>query len=49
MQSKRDQVQAHTFMMGRLSSGLLTADPDAPESPWDAPPAGWCSACWSPS
>ncbi|GAA2993264.1 type VII secretion protein EccB [Streptomyces fulvorobeus] len=33
MQSKRDQVQAHTFMMGRLSSGLLTADPDAPESP----------------
>ncbi|MFE4690590.1 type VII secretion protein EccB [Streptomyces sp. NPDC056749] len=33
MQSKRDQVQAHTFMMGRLSSGLLTADPDAAESP----------------
>lgn len=33
MQSKRDQVHAHTFMMGRLSSGLLTADPDAPESP----------------
>ncbi|QNE78958.1 type VII secretion protein EccB [Streptomyces finlayi] len=33
MQSKRDQVQAHAFMMGRLSSGLLTADPDAPESP----------------
>ncbi|MFD4763281.1 type VII secretion protein EccB [Streptomyces sp. NPDC058439] len=33
MQSKRDQVQAHSFMMGRLSSGLLTADPDAPESP----------------
>ncbi|PWS46498.1 type VII secretion protein EccB, partial [Streptomyces sp. ZEA17I] len=33
MQSKRDQVQAHGFMMGRLSSGLLTADPDAPESP----------------
>ncbi|MGV9389271.1 type VII secretion protein EccB [Streptomyces olivaceus] len=33
MQSKRDQVQAHSFMMGRLSSGLLTASPDAPESP----------------
>lgn len=33
MQSKRDQVHAHTFMMGRLSSSLLTADPDAPESP----------------
>lgn len=33
MQSKRDQVHAHSFMMGRLSSGLLTADPDAPESP----------------
>ncbi|MFE2633097.1 type VII secretion protein EccB, partial [Streptomyces sp. NPDC059374] len=33
MQSKRDQVHAHTFMMGRLSSGLLMADPDAPESP----------------
>ncbi|MGQ5577572.1 type VII secretion protein EccB [Streptomyces sp. ZS0098] len=33
MQSKRDQVQAHSFMMGRLSSGLLTGDPDAPESP----------------
>jgi len=33
VQSKRDQVQAHSFMMGRLSSGLLTADPDAPESP----------------
>ncbi|MYR60270.1 type VII secretion protein EccB, partial [Streptomyces sp. SID625] len=33
MQSKRDQVQAHGFMMGRLSSGLLLADPDAPDSP----------------
>lgn len=33
MQSKRDQVHAHTFMMGRLSSSLLMADPDAPESP----------------
>ncbi|KAA0942288.1 type VII secretion protein EccB [Streptomyces apricus] len=33
MQSKRDQVHAHTFLMGRLSSSLLMADPDAPESP----------------
>jgi len=33
VQSKRDQVQAHGFMMGRLSSGLLLADPDAPDSP----------------
>lgn len=33
MQSKRDQVHAHSFMMGRLSSGLLMADADAPESP----------------
>ncbi|MFD8263249.1 type VII secretion protein EccB [Streptomyces griseoluteus] len=33
MQSKRDQVHAHSFIMGRLSSGLLMADPDAPESP----------------
>ncbi|MFE6904683.1 type VII secretion protein EccB, partial [Streptomyces sp. NPDC057717] len=33
MQSKRDQVQAHTFVMSRLTSGMLLADPDAPESP----------------
>lgn len=33
MQSKRDQVQAHSFVMGRLSTGLLLASPDAPESP----------------
>ncbi|MFB7054894.1 type VII secretion protein EccB [Streptomyces vinaceus] len=33
MQSKRDQVQAHAFVMGRLTSGMLLADPDAPESP----------------
>ncbi|MFE1834000.1 type VII secretion protein EccB [Streptomyces sviceus] len=33
MQSKRDQVQAHAFVMNRLSSGMLLADPDAPESP----------------
>ena len=33
MQSKRDQVQAHMFLMGRLTSGMLRSDPDAPESP----------------
>ncbi|MER5888279.1 type VII secretion protein EccB [Streptomyces sp. NPDC001941] len=33
MQSRRDQVQAHMFVMGRLTSGMLRADPDAPESP----------------
>ncbi|MCL6675206.1 type VII secretion protein EccB [Streptomyces panaciradicis] len=33
MQSKRDQVEAHVFMMSRLSSGMLLSDPDAPESP----------------
>ncbi|MGW2278234.1 type VII secretion protein EccB [Streptomyces sp. NPDC001770] len=33
MQSKRDQVQAHLFLMNRLSSGLLRANPDDPESP----------------
>ncbi|WP_299531689.1 type VII secretion protein EccB [uncultured Streptomyces sp.] len=33
MQSRRDQVQAHMFVMGRLTSGMLRTDPDAPESP----------------
>ncbi|MCZ4101423.1 MULTISPECIES: type VII secretion protein EccB [Streptomyces] len=33
MQSRRDQVQAHMFVVGRLTSGMLRADPDAPESP----------------
>lgn len=33
MQNKRDQVQAHLFLMGRLTSSMLRADPDAPESP----------------
>lgn len=33
MQSKRDQVQAHMFVMGRLTSAMLRGDPDAPESP----------------
>ncbi|MGW6705889.1 type VII secretion protein EccB [Streptomyces sp. NPDC054956] len=33
MQSRKDQVQAHMFVMGRLTSGMLRQDPDAPESP----------------
>ncbi|MGW7416903.1 type VII secretion protein EccB [Streptomyces sp. NPDC054863] len=33
MQSKKDQVQAHMFVMGRLTSGMLRSDPDSPESP----------------
>ncbi|WP_327249986.1 type VII secretion protein EccB [Streptomyces sp. NBC_01320] len=33
MQNKRDQVQAHMFVMGRLASAMLRAEPDAPESP----------------
>ncbi|MEU5281058.1 type VII secretion protein EccB [Streptomyces asoensis] len=33
MQNKRDQVQAHLFLMGRLTSSMLRSDPDAPESP----------------
>ncbi|WP_399895612.1 type VII secretion protein EccB [Streptomyces sp. BBFR51] len=33
MQSKRDQVQAHSFTMTRLSAGMLLAEPDAPETP----------------
>jgi type VII secretion protein EccB len=33
MQSRRDQVQAHSFVMGRLTSGLLRVDIDGPEQP----------------
>ncbi|MFE0731265.1 type VII secretion protein EccB [Streptomyces antibioticus] len=33
MHSKRDQVQAHLFVMGRLASAMLRAEPDHPESP----------------
>ncbi|MEU9618305.1 type VII secretion protein EccB [Streptomyces sp. NPDC087228] len=33
MQSRKDQVQAHMFVMGRLTSGMLRHDPDAAESP----------------
>ncbi|WP_121712979.1 type VII secretion protein EccB [Streptomyces sp. E5N91] len=33
MQSKRDQVQAHGFIMSRLAAGMLLAEPDAPDTP----------------
>ncbi|MDQ1005953.1 type VII secretion protein EccB [Streptomyces sp. V4I23] len=33
MHSKRDQVQAHLFVMGRLASAMLRTEPDSPESP----------------
>ncbi|MFE2315650.1 type VII secretion protein EccB [Streptomyces sp. NPDC059441] len=33
MQNRRDQVQAHQFVVGRLTAGLLRADPDDPETP----------------
>ncbi|WP_395575106.1 type VII secretion protein EccB [Streptomyces sp. BK79] len=33
MHSKRDQIQAHLFIMGRLASAMLRSDPDEPESP----------------
>ena len=33
MQSKRDQTQAHLFVMGRLSAGLLRSEPDSPDGP----------------
>ncbi|SFF47447.1 type VII secretion protein EccB [Actinacidiphila alni] len=33
MQNRRDQVQAHQFVVSRLTTGLLRADPDSPEVP----------------
>lgn len=33
MQTKRDQLQAHNFVVGRLRSALLRHDPDAEETP----------------
>ncbi|MGF1429405.1 type VII secretion protein EccB [Kitasatospora sp. LaBMicrA B282] len=33
MQSKRDQVQAHLFVMSRLATGMLRGEPDAPDTP----------------
>ncbi|MEU3713494.1 type VII secretion protein EccB [Streptomyces catenulae] len=33
MQSRRDQVQAHLFVMSRLSAGMLRVEPDAADAP----------------
>lgn len=33
MQSRRDQVQAHLFVVSRLAAGMLRAEPDAPDIP----------------
>jgi type VII secretion protein EccB len=33
MQNRRDQVQAHAFLVGRLVSGMLRGEPDLPFSP----------------
>ncbi|CAN3979134.1 type VII secretion protein EccB [Kitasatospora purpeofusca] len=33
MQSRRDQVQAHLFVMSRVAAGVLRAEPDAPDTP----------------
>ncbi|MFE9426023.1 type VII secretion protein EccB [Kitasatospora sp. NPDC006697] len=33
MQSRRDQVQAHLFVLSRLASGMLRAEPDTPDTP----------------
>ncbi|MEN3356722.1 MAG: hypothetical protein V7637_704 [Mycobacteriales bacterium] len=33
MQSRRDQVQAYFFVVGRLVSALVRGEPDAPETP----------------
>ncbi|MDX3849470.1 type VII secretion protein EccB [Streptomyces sp. AK02-01A] len=33
MQSRRDQVQAYSFTVGRLTSSMLMADPDAVDTP----------------
>ncbi|MFJ5266782.1 type VII secretion protein EccB [Streptomyces sp. NPDC088387] len=33
MQTRREQVQAHRFVVSRLNTGLMRTDPDFPESP----------------
>jgi type VII secretion protein EccB len=33
MQSRKDQLQAHYFVVGRLASAMMRADPDAPQTP----------------
>ncbi|WP_033338566.1 type VII secretion protein EccB [Catenuloplanes japonicus] len=34
MQSRRDQVQAQSYVLGRLTSALVSAEPEAAESPY---------------
>src|SRR5258706_5114857 len=33
MQSRRDQVQAQSYVLGRLTAALVTAEPEALENP----------------
>jgi hypothetical protein len=33
MQSRRDQVEAQTYLLSRLTGALVSADPDSPEPP----------------
>jgi type VII secretion protein EccB len=33
VKSRRDQVQAHAYVMGRMTAALVHGEPDAPESP----------------
>jgi type VII secretion protein EccB len=40
VRNRRDQVQAHTFMVGRLVSALLAAEPDLPTPPLRRTPLG---------
>lgn len=44
MQSRRDQVQAHTYLVGRLTSALVAADPDASETPLRRTTIGWLAS-----
>ena len=41
MRSRKDQVQAHAYVVGRLTSALVHAEPDAPESPLRRTGLGW--------
>src|SRR5262245_22672624 len=41
MQSRRDQVQAHAYVVGRLVSALVRAEPDLAESPVRRNTTGW--------
>ena len=41
MQNRRDQVQAHSFVVGRLVSAMLRAEPDSPFTPQRRFSIGW--------